>query len=153
LEKIFDPIRKVWVADLPEERVRQKLLWKMTETLDYPKELLSIEKELQSIMFFRDKKFPAENRRVDILCFAKDLHPKHSLYPLLLIECKAVKLTEKTIEQVLGYNDYIQAFFVCIASPTEIFTYWHEEKTKKFEKVDFLPSFPQLLASAKKVFL
>jgi hypothetical protein len=153
LEKIFDPIRKIWVADLPEERVRQKLLWEMTEILQYPRELLSIEKELQSLVFFQDKKFPAEQRRVDILCFAKDLHPKHSLYPLLLIECKAIKLTEKVIEQVLGYNHYIQACFVCIVSPEEIFTYWHDERTKRFERVSFLPSYPELFSSAKKVFL
>ena len=78
-------------------------------------------------------------------------YPVHqfSVYPLLMIECKACKLTEKTIDQVLGYNHYVEAYFVAIANGSKIITFWYDIKEKKYNSINFLPSFEQLIKAVK----
>lgn len=117
--KLFDPVRNCFVAATPEERVRQKWLQAMMITLGYPKELLAVEKELWHLPhLLSDPHVP--QRRADIICFAKGIHPQHLLYPLLLIECKQESLSAKALDQVLGYNYYVGAPFVAVVNGTHI---------------------------------
>ena len=132
---------------LPEEIVRQDLIDKMVGSLRYPESLIGVEKELKSLPHLKNEKLPI--RRVDIICFAKGIHKKYSLYPLLVVECKAKKLTEDAIEQVLGYNYFIKAFFVAIANKDKIKTFFYDNK-KKMSFVNFLPTYDQLIDAVKK---
>lgn len=150
MTRLYDPIRKCDVPNLPEEKVRQRLILEML-SLGYPKGLIAVEKDLKNLMHLQEeKKFPAEKRRVDLLCYGKNIHPKFPLYPLIVIECKAVKLSQKTIDQVLGYNHYIKSFFVAIANSDEIYTLWYDEMKKQYHQVDFLPPYEQLIEAVKK---
>lgn len=110
---LFDPYRKDFVAATPEEKVRQRLLWIMTEKLGYPKHFLCVEKQLSELTHLEQKQ-NLPKRRADILCLT-DAHPQYSLYPLLLIECKSEVLGEGAKKQALGYNHYVQALFVAVA--------------------------------------
>jgi hypothetical protein len=141
LNNYFDPIRKKNVILKPEELIRQALVDEMINSLGYPKEFLALEKDLKSICFHEGKK-NLPNRRVDIVCFAKDIYPNILLYPLLVIECKA-HLTKAAIDQLLGYNYYIKSFFITIADDKTIKTFWLNKKT--YESIDFLPPYNQLL--------
>jgi len=134
---LFDPVRNCYVADLPEERVRQKLLRQMIESLGFPKSLIAIEQKIGS-------------RRADIICFAKNIKSGFTLYPLLMIECKAVLFNQKTIDQVLGYNHSVRAFFVAIANFRQIRTFWFDQFEKKYKSVDFLPNYNQLIKTCVK---
>ena len=108
--RMYDEFRKTWVAATPEEKVRQRLLQKMVGELQYPKELLVVEKELGQLPhLIAEQKLP--DRRADILCFAKNIHLHYALYPLLLIECKEGKIDIRAIDQVVGYNHFVKAFF------------------------------------------
>jgi hypothetical protein len=86
---------------LPEEAVRQSII----ETLvaqGFPRHLMSVE-----------KKVPGLRRRLDLLC--------HGLFsgkvrPLLLVECKAIKLTKAAERQVTGYNYHVRAPFVAVVN-------------------------------------
>lgn len=144
-DRLYDPIRKTFVLTLPEEIVRQQLLQKMINQWGYPKSLLAVEKDLCNLPHLIHKAFPSQKRRADIICFAKNINPNFSIYPLLMIECKACKLTKKTIDQVLGYNHFVESYFVSIANEKEIFTYWYNLKKKQYTSVNFLPSYDQLL--------
>lgn len=145
--KIYDPIRKKWVVDSPEERVRQALIKKLIEELGFEKSLIAIEKELD-IFSFPEAKTKAK-RRADIICFAKNIHPNYPLYPLLMIECKAVPLTHKVIEQVAGYNHFISACFIAVANEQEVKMLWYEKDKKEYQSIDFIPSYQQLLATLR----
>lgn len=90
------------------------------------------------------------DRRADLLCYAAGIHAQHMLYPLLLVECKAVKLTPKVINQVLGYNVYLQACFVAIANQDEIQTGWYDVTQKQYRFMDGLPEYAALLGALKK---
>lgn len=131
----------------PEEIVRQKLLLRMTEDLGYPRELLAVEKELAELPHLAQKNPP--QRRIDILCFAKNIHPDHALYPLLLIECKKEKLGLKAKEQLLGYNAHVDAYFVAACAPQEMLFGFSTPSGYQF--FNFLPPYVELLAQVKHV--
>lgn len=147
-QQVYCVIRKTWVAALPEELVRQKLLSYMIHHLGYPLSYLALEKELRQMphLALSNQKIP--NRRADLICFGKDIHPLFPLYPLLLVECKAIKLSSKVIDQVVGYNHSLQAYFVAIANEQEIKTGWYDKQKQEYVFVDTLPSYQDLLSSA-----
>jgi len=96
--------------------------------LGYPKGLISVEKEIDN------------SRRIDILCYTL---AKEGLTPLILIECKALKLTPQAERQALGYNDGIGAPFIALAGDSEIKTFWRE--CNSIASVPFLPRYEELV--------
>lgn len=145
--ELYDPFRKKWVAATPEEKVRQTLLQKMTLELSYPRELLTIEKALSEMPHLQGGAYSAAPlRRADVLCFAKGIHPEHSLYPLLLIECKeCASLAEEAKQQVIGYNYFIKACFVAVAYPKGIQWGYYDSKLQSYSFSSSLPSYPRLM--------
>ena len=151
-EKVFDPIRQSYVPAFPEEIIRQKLILHMIQ-LGYPKDFISVEVDLLSLPHLSCMDFPSKKRRADLICFAKGIHKKYELYPLLLVECKAVALTENVVQQVVGYNHFIRSYFVAIANEEKIQTICYDRKKKENISIDFLPSFNEILLAAKKSIL
>lgn len=132
---MYDPFRKSVVVATPEEKVRQLLLQNMTAKWGFPKELLSVELELSQLPHLKGAA-GLPKRRVDIVCFAKNIHSKFPLYPLLLIECK--KGNEDANEQVLGYNHFVQAPYVAVARENGV-------ELIHPQTLPFLPTYSQLL--------
>lgn len=141
---LYCPIRKFHVSSLPEERVRVQLLNQLIFSLGYPRSCIAVEKELAQMPHLRlvDQKFP--QRRADLICFAKGIHPEHDLYPLLLIECKAVKLTPKMVNQVVGYNHFIKAYFIALVNQEEARTGWFDPIEGAYRFIPRVPSYTQL---------
>lgn len=136
-------IRKEPVAATPEEVVRQQLIAAMVHQLEYPESCIAVEKSLHQLPHVKFEKAPL--RRIDLLCFAKDIHPEHSLYPLLLVECKAVALTSKVLSQVCGYNAYVKAYFVAVANSNEVRFGWFDRQKQEYCFRDGLPGYPVLM--------
>lgn len=124
VQKLHDPIRKMWVAATPEEQVRQFIL-KQLLGQGYPEGLIAVEKAKLS------------GRRVDILVYQKK---KGELQPYLLVECKAHKLNQATIDQVIGYNYHIQAPYIAIANAQEVRCGWFDGNTYCFRMG--IPEYP-----------
>lgn len=79
------------------------------ESLGYPKHLMRTEVKLAKT-----------TRRLDIVCY----HPaKEGFSPLLLVECKAEKITLKALTQLVGYNYHLKAPLICLASKNQIECY------------------------------
>lgn len=133
MKQVYDEVRKIWAAATPEEIVRQSWLRKMVQELQYPKELLIVEKEIGQLPHLAGVSLP--QRRVDILCYVKR---DDKLLPLLLLECKDEPLSLDALNQVLGYNHFIEAPFVGILNLTEVHL--------KGEHAEFthLPSYSEL---------
>lgn len=142
----FDPVRKKWVEATPEEIIRQKLLEHMLDHLGYPLSFLSVEKELALLphlrLAYRDS---IPKRRADIIAFAKGIHADYALYPLLMIECKAVPLTPKFARQVIGYNEVVQAPFVALANEEQVLTGSFDEEAGHYRFKPGLPAYHALL--------
>ena len=142
-ECLYDPVRKKWVEKTPEEVVRQRLIKKMVEELEYPIALLAVEKELSSLphlQLISTKKIP--KRRADIIVFTKG---RTSLFPLLMIECKALPLTLKFAQQVIGYNTFVKAPFVALANENQMMTGSYNEKSGMFGFTPGLPPYQTLI--------
>ena len=137
---VYDEIRKAWFVATPEELVRQKLIQKMLYELSYPRELIGVEKLLSDLSLK-----PAPKRRVDVVCFAKGMQGRRALAPLLLIECKEEQKAEtKALEQVKGYNRYVQAPFLAVAHPEGEKVLFLSGK-QSFQELGCLPSYFNLL--------
>lgn len=139
---LYDPIRKIWVADRPEERVRLSLLEEMV-ALGYPPHLISVEVSLGQMAHIVER---VPSRRIDLVVFGKGIHPDHALYPLLTIECKAQALSRAAWEQVVGYNHYLGAYFLGIASARGVRIGSHLFE----EAIDWLPAYTELLKRAPR---
>jgi hypothetical protein len=141
--QILCSIRNEWVSALPEEFVRQRFIKYMIE-LGYPHAHIAVEKELRQLPHMTlISNLP--DRRADIICFAKDIHPDFPLYPLLLVECKAVNLTPKVLNQVTGYNYFLKAYFVAVVNENSIKTGWYDQTLEKYTFIDRLPTYKELI--------
>ena len=125
-DQIFDPFRKTWVLLTPEEWVRQNLLQYLVQKLHYPSSLIAVEKEI---------KLGELSKRFDIVVYKNEM-------PWLIIECKEakVRLNEKTMEQILQYQQVLTAQYLFISNG-------HETLGAKIEsgKLQALQNFPVYL--------
>lgn len=128
-------IRKTPVVLTPEEIVRQALLHLMTHSLGYPAGLISVEVSLDNLPGLSEVKKP--NRRADIIVFSQEIKP------LLLIECKAIALSQSAIQQVIGYNHFVKAPYIALANPKEIKTGMMQDSEWSFTAG--LPRFKQII--------
>lgn len=116
MKQVYDSIRRRWVAATPEELVRQSWLERMVQELEFPKELLVIEKELKTLPHLQQHPHPLPSRRIDILSFASSTDS----FPLLLIECKDERLSQEAMEQALAYNTFVKATYIAIVNQDQI---------------------------------
>jgi hypothetical protein len=154
-DQLFCYIRKRWIKATPEEKIRQFLIKQMVEKLQYPPNYFIMEKGLNQMPHL-DKAClnSLPFRRIDLIVLAKNLHPQYPLYPLLLIECKAIKITQKAIRQVMGYNHFLGACFVAVINQVETHLYSSRfEANLKGEHLQepSFPDYPTLLQKAKAI--
>lgn len=101
--EIFDIVRRKWVANTPEEWVRQHVVHTLIYQMKYPLELIQIE---GSITLNR------MNRRCDIVIYNQEAKP------VLIVECKRpnVSLTQKVIDQICRYNLVLQVPYLYLTN-------------------------------------
>lgn len=142
--ELFCEVRRIWVKKTPEELLRQAILNHMIEKLGFPKTSLCLERALSSLPHLKlHDNIP--DRRFDVLCLTKGIHGSYELYPLLLMECKATPITKDVIRQVVGYNHYVQAYFVCVVNPKDVKLGWKDGQTKDYKFIDHIPHFEMLI--------
>lgn len=139
----YDPIRKKWVEKTPEEVIRQRLIHYMVNVLDYPDQCIAVEKELAGLVFQLKTVTPlcgrkVPKRRIDLIVFSR------KFVPLILFECKAVVLSPSAIHQVMGYNAFLKAPFICIANGEKVLFGVYDHSLGKCSFKEGLPSYSQL---------
>jgi hypothetical protein len=106
----------------------------MIEELQFPQELIAVEKELKTLPHLQHYPHTLPSRRIDILSFAQGTDE----YPLLLIECKGERLTQDAMDQALAYNTYVKASFIAIVNRDQIRLRYRDTE------IDHLPNFLEL---------
>ncbi len=144
-ETFFDPFRSKEIKSDPEELVRHAIVEKMICSLGYPKSYLVVERDLASLPHLQNAK-NLPNRRVDVACYAKG---NFSLQPLLVIECKADRINQKTLDQVLGYNYYIRAAFIGLVGKKQEVIGYFDTKEDKYLFMNSIPTYRELLDAIK----
>jgi hypothetical protein len=122
---IFDPLRKTWVVLTPEEWVRQNFIQYLIQIKQYPAALIAIEKTIQ---------LGELKKRFDIVVYKDNS-------PWVLIECKEanVPLTEKTLEQILQYQQVMEANYIVMTNGHT--TYGAKIETGKLHYLQSLPDY------------
>lgn len=106
--RIFDPIRRKYLALTPEEWVRQHFIQFLVKEKGFPAGLFSIEAKVLHHQ---------REGRYDALCMSR------LGKPCMLIECKApaVKISAETFDQVIRYNKTIGAPYLALTNGLEHF--------------------------------
>lgn len=144
--QLYCPIRRERVPNLPEEGVRQRFISYLILELGFAASAIAVEKKLGQLPHLEGVKVP--NRRADIIVFAQNIHPEHPYFPLLLVECKAVPITNKTVQQVVGYNHFVKAPFIALVNNDTLRVGQRDPKTGEYTFSDGLPTYDQLLEQA-----
>ena len=101
--RVFDPLRRKYVALTPEEWVRQHFVNFLIHHKNYPAGLLANEVELH----VGDKKL-----RADTLLYNRDLQPK------MIIEYKApaIALSQRVFDQISDYNLLLHVDYLIVSN-------------------------------------
>lgn len=130
--KIFDIIRKKYVAFTPEEQVRQEFIHYLINEKQYPKGLFSVEKQL--------KVFDTE-KRADIVLY--DTSGK----PLVIVECKApeVSITQKTFDQIARYNMTFKADYLIVTNGLKHYCCKPDYQNNTYEFLKEIPTYDKIV--------
>lgn len=130
---VFDPIRKRWLALLPEEWVRQHFINHLVYDLGYPASLIAVERSLVLNNLAK---------RADIL-----VHNEQG-QPLLLVECKApgVRITQRTFEQAARYNSVFKVDWLMVTNGIMHYCCQVDHATRHTIFLDHLPTWGELVS-------
>jgi len=129
--KIFDFIRKKYVALTPEEWVRQNFLKYLVEVKNYPPSLIFLEQTLK--VYKRQK-------RCDAVVYDKKGGP------LMIIEFKApeVAVTQKVFDQIARYNISLNVIYLIVSNGLKHFCCSIDAAAKSYRFLDDIPEYSAL---------
>lgn len=115
--RLWNPIRRQALKNLPEERVRLRVLEYLLHG-SWSKHRISTEEAI-------DLPGGEAALRTDLICYTPDFKP------FLLVECKAenIRLSEKTAEQIARYNHKVGAPFLLMTNGRT--DYWYRFKQEQ----------------------
>ncbi|GAB5410325.1 MAG: hypothetical protein BalsKO_26900 [Balneolaceae bacterium] len=124
---LWNPVSKKSFKNLPEERVRLRLVEFLIEEARFSKNRIAFE---SPVFLPKDK----TKSRTDLICYNNDFKP------LLLVECKApeVRLDAKVALQIARYNQQIDAPFLLVTNGIKEF--WFSQKE---DVLSFLNTIPE----------
>lgn len=128
-QQVFDPLRRLYVALTPEERVRQAVLRHLVEILHYPAGRIAVEYSVC---------VNGNPQRADIVVFNSDMTP------FLIVECKAasVQLTPKVLDQALRYHSALKASNILLTNGKTAFCYAIDHQTGNITALGEIPPYP-----------
>lgn len=129
--KVFDIVRRKYVALSPEEWVRQHLLHFLVFEKAVPKSLIGIEKKLLVNNLFK---------RTDLVVYDRNAKP------LLVAECKApgVKITQRTFDQAARYNLSLDAKFFVLTNGMNIYCCTIDHEAQSYHFLEEIPVYKVL---------
>ena len=128
-EYIFDPIRKKYLINTPEEWIRQNFINYLHIKKGYPLSLMSTEK----LIIINNQK-----TRADIVCYNKTGNA------ILVVECKAKKinLNNDVFDQAQNYNSILKSNYVIITNGEKTLCFFIKNKGIKLMKK--IPDFSKI---------
>lgn len=130
-KKLWNPIQRKPLKNLPEERVRLRIIESLIRS-GWSKHRISTEEAIGEL--------GDTAMRTDIICYNQEFEPR------LLVECKAehIPITAKTAEQVARYNRKVGAPYVLMTNG--ITDYWYAIEGQE-AKIRELEARPEILSN------
>lgn len=134
--RVFDPVRRTWVALTPEEWVRQHVINHLAHDLGCPLSLMAVEKQLRVNRLVR---------RADIV-----VHDRMGR-PVLLVECKApaVKIDLAAFEQAARYNSVFKVPFLLVTNGLVHYCCRVHQSDGRIESLAAVPDFGHLCSAIR----
>ena len=131
--RIFDEVRKKYVALTPEEWVRQHFIMYLINQKQVPAGLIILEKQL--IM-------NKMSRRPDIL-----IHNRQG-EAVMIVECKApeVNITQDTFDQVARYNSVLSVQYLVVTNGLKHFCCQMDYKGNTYRFLEDIPEYNEMTA-------
>lgn len=128
--KVFDSIRKKWVALTPEEWVRQHFVNWLVETKGFPQSLIANEVEI---------KLNDTRKRCDTVVFDR------MCQPLVIIEYKApdIEISQSTFDQIVRYNMELKAKYLIVSNGKNTYCCAIDYKNNSYNFIRTIPDYCQ----------
>lgn len=128
VRRVYDALRRKFVALTPEEWVRQHFVAYMTGELGYPAALMGNEVGIT---------LNGTSRRCDTVLFSRK-----GLAPLMIVEYKAphIEITQRVFDQIVRYNMVLHARWLVVSNGMRHFCC---EIDYEKRGVRFLPNVPR----------
>lgn len=131
--RIYDFLRRKYVALTPEEWVRQHFTHYMVEHLGYPPLRMANEVTLT---------YNGMTKRCDTVLYdLQDLRPK------MIVEYKAphIPITQKTFNQISLYAQTLQAEYLIVSNGKEHYCLHFDQDKQHYQFIDTIPPYTSLI--------
>jgi type I restriction enzyme M protein len=142
--KIFSPVRRKWLPLTPEERVRQKYLFVLTEEYGYTIDQISEEMDVAGS--------GSAQARADFVIWRSAQDKTDQKPPFIIIECKSDNVTIKAQDYAQGehYARMTDAPFFVTHNSRET-KYWRVKKDRMPGYIEEIENIPHVDATAKEI--
>lgn len=129
--RVFDILRRRYVALTPEEWVRQNFIHYLIESLNYPATLLANEMRLQ---------VGQKQLRADSVLFDTELKPR------MIIEYKApnIAITQKVFDQISAYNLMLHADYLIVSNGMRHYCCKMDYYNNSYLFMDHIPKYEEI---------
>ena len=130
--RIFDILRRRYVALTPEEWVRLNFILYLTDHLNYPATLLANEVKLQ---------IGKKTLRADSVLYDTQLRPR------IIIEYKAphINITQRVFDQIVAYNMQLHVDYLIVSNGLSHFCCKIADDGKNYLFIDHIPTYEEIL--------
>ena len=142
--KIYSHIRRIWLVETPEERVRQEYLCVLVN--EYGFELDQIGEEM--VVTERG----SGSARADFLIWRSVVHKMERSKPIIVVECKSdnIQIDAATYAQGANYAQYCQANFFVTHNNRQT-KYWRVDHGKMMPNFDEVANIPHAEATDAEI--
>lgn len=125
-DRLYDPLRRKWVARTPEEEVRQAVIAWLRDVQGFPVGLM----ESEYGFVYNRRRY-----RADVLVFDRQLQP------YLLVECKAPEVTlgQSVVDQVVRYTRVLPVRYVMVTNGRTTHLLVRSEDGGSYEALTAMP--------------
>lgn len=130
--RVFDIVRKRYVALTPEEKVRQDVIHFLHYHLGYPLELMQVEAAISLNGLLK---------RCDIVVYNR------AMRPLMIVECKknGVPVNAQVLDQASRYNLALQVPFLLLTNGVQTVSLQVDYVKRELRQLSVIPSWNELV--------
>ncbi len=146
--KIYAPLKDKWLVTKPEEEVRQRYICRLVDSYGY--DLKQMDQEIK----VNNTRRGTGSARADIVIWKTKEDRQEKKYPIIVVECKAEKVTIREEDYYQGYNyasiTHAKFFVTTNLKETRIFRVVEGEIPNRLEEIADIPT-AEIATNEKKV--
>lgn len=146
--KIYAPLKDKWLVTKPEEEVRQGYICRLVDSYGY--DLKQMDQEIK----VNNTRRGTGSARADIVIWKTKEDKQEKKYPIIVVECKAEKVTIREEDYYQGYNyasiTHAKFFVTTNLKETRIFRVVEGEIPNRLEEIADIPT-AEIATNEKKV--